>query len=211
MCCTGRHVVYSIQTVQDPEYSSPEFYDIFTTRGWSRGPEIILQSSLIGVFQYHVVCSFLGKASVIANDVWGFSIAAKLPECAYFISIVFLGLLGLVGLQNIGVRVLIANTLLYVSRTLRRVVRNVVHLFSIAFWSQLIIGRVQDDLEGGCASPNPESFLVYNRKNLSIPKDLVHVILEDRHAKLPLLLVEGVEEIGACRSYGKIFRRCIEW
>jgi len=134
--------VYYAQSVQDPKYSSPEFYDLFTTRGWSSGPEIILQSSFVRVLQDHIVRSLLGKASVIADDVWVMSLAAKLSECADLVIIVFLRLLGLVGLQDIGVCVLIVSVLFDVSKGLRQAVRYLMHLFSVAFWSQLIVVRM---------------------------------------------------------------------
>ncbi len=166
---------------------------------------------MVGVFQEHIVCSILDETSVKPNQVWAIWLIPKLSECVYFVSIVRFGLLGLIGLQDICIRELIVRILLYVSRTSHRFVIYLVHLFGIAIFSQLIVGWVYGDLEGGRTSPTPKSFFVYNRKNLFLPKYFVHVVLKNRRAAFPLFLTERVEEIVAWRSYREIIRHCLEW
>lgn len=85
------------------------------------------------------------------------------------------------------------------------------HLLGIAIFTQLIVGRVYGDLEGGRTSPTPKSFFEYNRKNLFHPKYFVHIIMKNRRTAFPLFLTEGVEEIVAWRRYREIIRDCLEW
>lgn len=75
----------------------------------------------------------------------------------------------------------------------------------------MIIRRMQDELVGSCAPTTPESFLMYNRENFFVSKDLIHIVVKVWRAEFPLLLVERREKFRVCGRFRKVFWWGSKW